>query len=227
MSGAGLCSAFLLPHSLRNNEFDDMKFMLGKKIGMSQIFASNGEIVPVTFIQAGPLVLVQKRESEKDGYRALQFGYGARKTKRIAKAQRGHFGELGNFEVVRELRLKEESNLKRGDTVNVNVFKEGDEVNVSGISKAKGFQGVVKRHGFRGAPATHGTKHALREPGSIGGAGLRSHVIKGTRMAGRMGGERVTIEGLTVMKVDAERNVLVVKGATPGARGGLLEIRGK
>jgi large subunit ribosomal protein L3 len=177
--------------------FVAMKFILGKKIGMSQMFAPNGDVVPVTFIHVGPIVVLQKREKEKDGYQAIQFGYGARKAKRIAKAQKGHFGELGNM------------------------------VNTSGVSKAKGFQGVVKRHGFRGAPATHGTKHALREPGSIGGAGLRSHVIKGMRMAGRMGGERITIEGLKIIKVDPERNVLVVKGAVPGVRGGLLEIRGE
>lgn len=206
-----------------------MKFILGKKIGMSQLFDEKGDVVPVTFIQAGPLTVLQKRETGKDGYEAVQFGYGIRNKKNIAKPQKGHFKDLGSFSVVREFRPSgtENSAPNVGDMIDVSVFAEGDMIKIAGVSKSKGFQGVVKRHGFLGAPASHGTKHALRSPGSIGGAGLRNRVIKGTRMAGRMGGERVTIEGLEVMKVDPQENMLVVKGAVPGIRGGLLEIRGE
>ncbi len=205
-----------------------MKFLLGEKIGMSQIFKGDGQVIPVTLIQALPNTVLQVRTGEKDGYSAVQVAAGTRKEKRIAKPQRGHFKELGNFRHVREFRTGEAEKYARGTVIDVSTFQEGDTVKVSGISKAKGFQGVVKRHGFHGAPATHGTKHAHREPGSIGGGGGRAggRVAKGIRMAGRMGGARVTVLNLKVAKIDTGSNVLAVSGAVPGRRGTLLEIRG-
>lgn len=200
-----------------------MRFLLGKKLGMSQVFDAEGNVVPVTVIQTGLMTVIRGKSKEKDGYAALQFGFGTRKAKNIAKPQKGEWGKLGSFEVVREGRGM--SGKARGDKIDVSQFKEGDMVKVAGISKAKGFQGVVKRHGFHGAPATHGTKHAHRQPGSIG-ATWPQRVVKGRRMAGRMGGERVTVRNLEVVKIDAERQLIAVKGAVPGRRGTLLEVRG-
>ncbi len=200
-----------------------MKFLLGKKIGMTQVFDVAGNSVPVTLIQSGAMVVIRAKTSEKEGYQALQFGFGARKPKRVAKPQRGEWRDLGTFAVVREGRGMAGKN--RGEKLDVTQFQEGDVVKVSGISKAKGFQGVVKRHGFHGAPATHGTKHAHREPGSIGST-WPQRVVKGRRMAGRMGGERVTVRNLKVVKIDPEKQLIAVSGAVPGRRGTLLEIRG-
>lgn len=202
-----------------------MKFILGEKIGMTQIFGGEGRAVPVTLIRAAPNTVVQVRTPEKDGYAAVQVGVDGRNPRRIKKPQRGHFRGLGNFRYVREFRVSEVPS--SGDKIDVSVFQEGDTVKVSGVSKAKGFQGVVKRHGFHGAPATHGTKHAHREPGSIGGGGRAGgRVAKGMRMAGRMGGERVTVRNLKIAKVDVENNMLAISGAVPGRRGTLIEIRG-
>ena len=204
-----------------------MKFLLGEKVNMSQLFDAAGNVVPVTLIRATPNIMVQVRTKEKDGYHAIQIGMGEKKAKRIAKPQKGHFKDLGNFRYVREVRLKEPATGERGTTFNVSVFSEGDMVRVSGISKSKGFQGVVKRHDFAGAPATHGVKHAHRQPGSIGGGGRAGgRVPKGMRMAGRMGGDRISVRNLKIAKIDTENNVLAVKGAIPGRRGTLVEIRG-
>lgn len=204
-----------------------MKFLLGEKVNMSQIFDATGNVVPVTFIRVTPNVVVQVRTKEKDGYEAIQVGAGTRNTKRIAKPQIGHFKELGNFRYVREVRLKEPSTTERGNAFDVSIFSEGDMVRVSGISKSKGFQGVVKRHGFAGAPATHGVKHAHRQPGSIGGGGRAGgRVFPGMRMAGRMGGDRISVRNLKIVKVDVENKILAVRGAVPGRRGTLVEIRG-
>ncbi len=192
---------------------------------MSQIFDKEGNVVPVTFVQVLPNVVIQRRTPSKDGYEAIQIGTGERKAKNIAKPQRGHFKNLGNFRFLKEFRTKN-LELSRGDKIDVSIFKEGDVVKVSGVSKAKGFQGVVKRHGFHGAPATHGTKHAHRQPGSIG-ATWPQRVIKGMRMAGRMGGVRVTTRNLKIAKIDPKNNILALKGAVPGKRGTLLEIRGQ
>lgn len=193
---------------------------------MSQVFDSDGNVAPVTLVRVTPNVVLQAKTKEKDGYEAVQVGTGERKQKNIAKSQRGHFKELGNFRYVREFRPNRGSTpLESGGTIDISAFKEGDIVKVSGISKSKGFQGVVKRHGFHGAPATHGTKHAHREPGSIG-ATWPQRVVKGRRMAGRMGGERVSVRNLKIVKVDTENNLLAIKGAVPGRRGTLLEIRG-
>ena len=190
---------------------------------MSQIFDLNGEVVPVTLIKVSPNTVLQIRTKEKDGYEAVQIGFGEKKAKNIKKPQKGHFKDLGNFRYVREFR-EGDVKLQRGDKVDVSQFKEGDAIKISGISKAKGFQGVVKRHGFHGAPATHGTKHAHRQPGSIGPT-WPQRVIKGRRMAGRMGGDRITVQNLKVAKIDVENNILAVRGAVPGRRGTLLEIR--
>ena len=208
-----------------------MKFILGEKIGMTQIFDAKRDVIPVTLIRIMPNVILQVKTLEKDGYHALQIGAGVRKESRIAKPQRNHFKELGNFRHVKEFRISQQpegDTVRRGDPIHVSVFQEGDRVRVSGISKGKGFQGVVKRHGFHGAPKTHGTKHAHREPGSIGGAGGRAggRVAKGMRMAGRMGSDRVSVRNLKIAKVDAEKNILALTGAVPGRRGTLIEIRG-
>ena len=203
------------------------KAILGRKVGMSQLFDAAGNVVPVTFVRATPNIAVQVRTKEKDGYNAIQLGAGEKKAKRIAKPQIGHFKELGNFRHVREVRLKEAAEAERGTAFDVSVFSEGDTVRVSGISKSKGFQGVVKRHGFAGAPATHGVKHAHRQPGSIGGGGRAGgRVPKGMRMAGRMGGVRISVRNLQVVKVDLEHNMIAIKGAIPGKPGTLMEIRG-
>ncbi|MEK7108714.1 MAG: 50S ribosomal protein L3 [Patescibacteria group bacterium] len=207
-----------------------MKFLLGKKLEMTQVFDGAGNAIPVTLIQTGPLTVIRSKSHERDGYEALQLGFGERKVKNIAKPQRQEWKELvplsAGFAAVREARGM--SGKARGEMIDLTQFAEGDIVKVAGISKAKGFQGVMKRHGFHGAPATHGTKHAHREPGSIGGGGGRAggRVVKGMKMAGRMGGERVTVRNLKVVKVDAERQLIAVKGAVPGRRGTLLEIRG-
>ncbi|TSC69143.1 MAG: large subunit ribosomal protein L3 [Parcubacteria group bacterium Gr01-1014_66] len=204
---------------------------MGEKIGMTQLFDAKRNAVPVTIISVSKNVVLSVRSKEKDGYAAVQVGCGARKQKNINKPLRGHYGALGNFQYVREFRIRElpapSSQLPaRGDEIDISVFQEGDLVKVSGISKGKGFQGVVKRHGFHGAPKTHGTKHAHREPGSIGGAGGRAggRVAKGMRMAGRMGGDRVSVRNLKIAKVDPEKNILAVRGAVPGRRGTLVEI---
>lgn len=189
---------------------------------MSQIFDKNGKVVPVTLVKVAPNVVLQVKNKDKDGYEAVQVGAGERRPKNIKKAQREHFKELGNFRYVKEFKTSE--NFERRQKIDVSVFKEGDMIKVSGISKAKGFQGVVKRHGFHGAPATHGTKHAHRQPGSIG-ATWPQRVIKGMRMAGRMGGGRVSIKKLEIIKIDFENNILAIRGAVPGHRGTLLEIR--
>lgn len=199
-----------------------MKFLLGRKLGMTQVFLG-GSAVPVTVIQTGLLLVIREKTAAKDGYVALQLGFGTRKPKNISRSQREEWKELGSFGVVREARGM--SGKGRGESIDLAQFKAGDVVHVAGISKAKGFQGVVKRHGFHGAPATHGTKHAHREPGSIG-ATWPERVIKGRRMAGRMGGERVTVRNLEVVKIDPERQLMALKGAVPGRRGTLVEIRG-
>ncbi|MBI2122154.1 MAG: 50S ribosomal protein L3 [Candidatus Sungbacteria bacterium] len=207
-----------------------MKFILGEKIEMSQIFDKDGNVVPVTLVRATPNVVLRVKTKEKDGYEAMQVGFGIRKAKNIKKSQLGHFKDLGNFRYVREFRKLPATSYQlpaRGEKIDISIFQEGDSVKVSGISKGKGFQGVMKRHGFHGAPASHGTKHAHREPGSIGGAGRAGgRVAKGMRMAGRMGSDRVTVRNLKIAKIDLENNMLAIKGAIPGRRGTLLEIRG-
>lgn len=203
-----------------------MKFILGEKLNMTQIFDDSGNVIPVTLVKAEPNVILVVRTKEKDGYEAVQVGFGSKKEKKIRKPEKGHFKDLGMFRHVQEFRAPDQ--FERGAKLDVTQFSEGDTVKISGISKSKGFQGVVKRHGFHGAPATHGTKHAHREPGSIGGGGGRAggRVVKGMKMAGRMGGERVSVRNLKIVKVDSENNIVAVLGAIPGRRGTLVEIRG-
>src|SRR3989344_7919542 len=200
---------------------------------MSQVFDGEGKVTPVTVVSADPNVVLQVKNKEKDGYEAVQLGFGIRKVKNIKKPQQGQFGKFGNFRYVREFRNREIPNPKSqipniGDKIDISVFKEGDMVKVSGVSKSKGFQGVMKRHGFHGAPASHGTKHAHREPGSIGGGGGRAggRVVQGMKMAGGMGGERVSVRNVKIIKIDPESGILAISGAVPGRRGTLLEIRG-
>ena len=199
-----------------------MKFTLAKKIQMSELFDAEGNVIPVTVLSAGPLTVVQVKTVERDGYAALQAGFGEKKAKNITKAELGHFKNLGNFRHLSEFRNADGA-YNPGDKIDISVFKPGERVQVSGISKGKGFQGVVKRHGFHGGPRTHGQKHSEREPGSIG-ATWPQRVLKGKRMAGRMGGEIVTVKNLEVMKVEPEKNLLYIKGALPGRRGTLLKI---
>lgn len=200
-----------------------MKFLLGKKLGMTQVFNGSGNAVPVTLIETGSMSVIRQKSALQDGYEALQLGFGERKAKNIARPQLQEWKELGAFAVVREARGM--SGQARGERIDLRQFTEGDIVKVAGISKAKGFQGVVKRHGFHGAPATHGTKHAHREPGSIG-ATWPQRVVKGRRMAGRMGGDRITVRNVKIVKIDPERQLIAVQGAVPGRRGTLVEIRG-
>lgn len=203
-----------------------MKFILAKKIEMSQIFDDNGRVQPVTWLEAGPVFVTQQRTKEKDGYVAVQVGFGTKKEKNVKNPQK----KLGNYTFFKEFRVAQlpisNSQLPNvGDKIDVTAFAEGDTVNVSSISKGKGFQGVVKRHGFAGGPRTHGQKHSEREPGSIG-ATWPQRVIKGKRMPGHMGTDRVTVQNLKVLKIIPEKNLLAVSGAIPGSRGGLVEIRG-
>lgn len=203
------------------------KFILGTKEKMTQVFDENGEVIPATLVSAGPMIAVQIKTKDKDGYESIVFGYGNRREKNIKKPQR----KLGNFMYLREFRRKgqtqedQSGKIEIGGSVDVSVFGKGDKVTVSGISKGKGFQGVVKRHGFSGGPRTHGQKHSEREAGTIGG-GLRTRVPKGMRMPGRMGSDRVTVKNLKVVKVDKDNNQILISGAVPGRRGTLLEIRG-
>ncbi len=201
-----------------------MKFILGTKDSMTQLFREDGRVFPVTAIVATPITVTQVRTMEKDGYTAVQVGMGEQKKSRITKAEAGHVGDLGPFKELREFRLDDVSSFEKGNTIFVSSFVPGDKIDVSGISKGKGFQGVVKRHGFAGGPRTHGQKHSERKPGAIGSGGIQ-RVFKGLRMAGRMGTDRITVKGLEVVAVDTEKNLIFVSGAVPGRRGTVLEIR--
>jgi len=191
---------------------------------MTQIFDDKGVVNPVTVVKAGPVVITQIKEKEKDGYDAVQVGYGEKKEKNINKPEKGHLKDLGNFRYLRE--FEKIDDVKIGDKIGVSIFEEGEGVVISAISKGKGFQGVVKRHNFAGGPRSHGQKHSERKPGSIGSTGPQ-RVFKGTRMAGRMGSDRITVKNLKVVKIDKDNNKLYIKGAVPGKRGTLIEIVSK
>lgn len=199
-----------------------MKFILGKKLEMTQVFKGNN-VIPVTLIESGPNFISQIKTKEKDGYSAIQIGFGPRKEKNIKKPQLGHLKNIGNLRWLREFRI-DTSELKTGDEIKPEIFTVGDKVTVVAISKGKGFQGVVKRHGFHGGPKSHGQKDRHRAPGSIG-ASWPQHVIKGKKMAGRMGGDRVTVKNLEIVEVDKENNLIAIKGAIPGRRGTLIMIK--
>jgi large subunit ribosomal protein L3 len=196
--------------------------IIGKKIGMSQIFDDSGKVESVTVIEAGPCTVTQIKTFDKEGYNAIQMGFDT--AKKISKAEQGHLKELGKFKNLREFRIDNTTDVKVGDKVDVSQFKAGDVVKVSGISKGKGFAGVVKRHGFHGGPKTHGQTDRHRAPGAIGATTTPGRVLKGMRMAGHMGNEQVTVSGLKVLKTDPERNLLMVGGAVPGNKNGLLLI---
>ncbi|MEK7607206.1 MAG: 50S ribosomal protein L3 [Patescibacteria group bacterium] len=198
-----------------------MKFLLGRKLEMTTLWNETGRAVPITVIEAGPCQVTQVKTKERDGYTAVQVGFG--KKKHSTKPAAGHLKDLPTFAHLREVRLDSGADMARGATLTVSQFQPGDKVEVAGISKGKGFQGVVKRHHFAGHPATHGHKDQERMPGSIGAGGVQ-HVRKGMRMAGRMGGERVTVKNLKVIAVDEGKNLLQVKGAVPGAKNALLVI---
>lgn len=204
-----------------------MKFILGTKERMTQVFDAQGVAHPVTILRVTPAKVTQVKTKEKDGYEAVQIASGEQKVHRVSKAERGHLG--GAFKHVVEFRPRTGAQevlptLAKDASIDVSIFSEGDMVMVSAISKGKGFQGVVKRHGFRGGPGSHGMKNTLRTPGSIGATGPQ-RVFKGTRMAGRMGSDRITVKNLKVMAVNKDENILLVKGAIPGRRGTLVEVR--
>jgi len=200
-----------------------MKYILGTKEKMSQIFDAEGRAHPVTVLSAGPVVVTQVKTKDTDGYDAVQVGYGEKKESRINKPLLGHFKKLGNFAYVKEYRG--ESDSKVGDKLDISIFSEGDKVKVTSTAKGKGFQGVVKRHGFAGGRRTHGQKHSEREGGSIGSTGP-ARVFKGVRMPGRMGGKTIATRGLTIVKVDADNGKLYIRGAVPGIPGALVEVQG-
>lgn len=200
-----------------------MKFILGKKIKMSQLFQADGRVVPVTLVEAGKCQITQVKDMATDGYQAVQLGFG--KKRKLTKALFGHLKNFSKFRYLREFRLKEKQAVKLGQIITAAAFKAGDKVKVTGFSKGKGFQGVVKRHGFHGSPKTHGHKDQLRMPGSIGSTDP-AHVFKGKRMAGRMGNDKVSLPNVEVAEVDAEKNLLYLKGAVPGAINSLIIIQG-
>ena len=202
------------------------KFLLGTKLNMTQIFDEAGNVHPVTVLKAGPVVVTAVKTIESDGYNAVQVGFGKRAEKNLTKAVRGQM-KGGNYMYLQEFRVDADTAFKVGDSIDLSTFSAGDVVTVTATSKGKGFQGGVKRHGFKGGPRSHGQKHSEREPGSIGGGGRDGgRVAKGKRMAGRMGGVTITSKGLTVVSVKPETNEIFIRGAVPGRRGTLVEVRG-
>jgi large subunit ribosomal protein L3 len=206
-----------------------MKGILGKKVGMTQIFDEQGEVVPVTVIEAGPCFVAQIKTVERDGYSAVQMGFEETKPKRLTRPQLQHLqkSNLPALRILREFRMDDGdlARFQEGQKITVALFEVGEMVDVTGTSKGRGFAGVVKRHSFRGGPKTHGQSDRHRAPGSIGQCTTPGKVFKGMRMAGRMGGERTTVQGLRIVMVDPERNLLAVEGAVPGAKDGLLIIQ--
>jgi large subunit ribosomal protein L3 len=201
--------------------------IIGKKVGMTQVYAENGRAYPVTVIEAGPCVIVQRKSKDKDGYSAVQLGLvEARKAKSVTKPMKGHFDKAGlpPCRVLREFRVEDGAEVKVGDKVSVELFAPGDTLTVSGVSRGKGFQGVIKRHNFRGGAATHGSMFH-RAPGSIGASAFPSRVLPGMKGAGHMGTDKVTLRNVTVVRVDAGNNLLIVRGAVPGAGGSIVVIR--
>jgi len=203
-----------------------MAGIIGKKLGMTSIYSAKGKNLPCTLIQAGPCVITQIKSEEIDGYNSIQLGFGEKKEKNTPKAMQGHFAKSKTTPKRKLVEFKGFNDVNLGDTINVDIFQEGEYVDVSGTSKGKGFQGVVKRHNFRGVgQATHGQHNRLRAPGSIGAASYPARVFKGMKMAGRMGGETIKVLNLQVVKVITDKNILVVAGSVPGAKGSYLIIK--
>jgi large subunit ribosomal protein L3 len=202
-----------------------LKTILGTKVGMTQIFDETGNIIPVTVINVGPCIVTKICKGEKEGYNALQLGFGSVKEKNVSKPLAGQFkkGNLPLRKYIREFRVSDVSSYQIGQEIKVDMFQSGDYVDVTGVSKGKGYAGGVKRHNFRGGPTTHGQSDRLRAPGSIGGQGPQ-RVLRGMRMAGHLGQENVTVQRLKVISVDAEKNTMLIRGAMPGVNGGLLVI---
>jgi large subunit ribosomal protein L3 len=197
--------------------------IIGKKLGMSQAFRENGTLAAVTAIEAGPCTVTQVKTAEKDGYNAIQLGFG--QAKRPGSSQRGQGKGTGQFNYLREFTLEDITDIEEGQKIDVSLFKSGDLVDITGLSKGKGFAGVVKKYGFAGGPKTHGQSDRHRAPGSIGASASPGRVYKGQHMAGHMGDQRVTVRNLEVFQADPERNLLLIEGAVPGARNGLLLIK--
>jgi large subunit ribosomal protein L3 len=204
-----------------------MSGLIGKKLGMTRIFDEKGNDVQVSVIQTGPCYVTEIRTKDKHGYDSLQLGFEEKREKSVKQPERGHFAKSGvkPMRYLREFRTFDVSQFKLGDAIKADVFQIGDEVKVIGVSKGKGFQGVVKRHHFGGGPVTHGQSDRRRAPGSLGGSSYPSRVYKGLRMAGRMGNARVTTRNLKVVRVDAENNIVMVRGSIPGAKNGMVLIQ--
>ncbi len=206
-----------------------MKGMIGKKVGMTQVFDKQGTVIPVTVIQAGPCYVTQVRNAKRDGYVSIQLGYGETKPKRLTRGQLGHLqkADLPALRHLREFRLADNDKIavEEGQEIKVDVFEQGELVDVIGISKGRGHAGTIKRHGFSRGPKTHGQSDRMRSPGSIGMCATPGRTLKGKRMAGRMGNDRVTVQNVALVVVDAENNLLAVKGSVPGARGSIVMIK--
>ena len=202
------------------------KGIIGKKLGMTQLFDENGKVVPVTVIEAGPCTVVQKKTVESDGYEAVQLGFGEVSAKKVNKAAKGHFdkADVAPKRTLREFRLDDISGMNVGDILKADVFAAGDKVDVIGTSKGKGYAGAIKRHNQRTLRETHGTGPVGRQPGSMGACSSPSRIYKGKGMAGHMGAEKVTVQNLEIVKVDSENNLIAIKGAVPGAKGGIVVI---
>jgi large subunit ribosomal protein L3 len=202
-----------------------MKELIGKKLGMTQIFEDDGTAVPVSVIEAGPCVVVVKKTIEKDGYDAVQLGFGEKKKKLINKPELGHFEKAGVEPTRYLMEVNVDGEVNPGDEIKVDIFKKGEQVDISGISKGLGFQGVMRRHGFSGGQATHGQSDRQRSPGSIGQSSYPSRVWKGMKMPGKMGKDKVTVLNLKVVRVIEDQNLLLVRGAIPGKKGTIVKIR--
>lgn len=203
-----------------------MRGILGKKIGMTQVFTAEGIMVPVTVVEAGPMVVTQLKTAENDGYQAVQFGFGEAKEKSLNKPQKGHFAKagVGLKKFVREFRTEDVANFSLAQEINVTLFEAGEKIDVTGTSKGKGFQGPIKRHNQSRGPMTHGSRYH-RGPGSMGAASDPSRVFKGKKLAGHMGAETVTIQNLEVVRIDVEKNLILIKGAIPGPKKGLVVVK--
>ena len=202
------------------------KAIIGKKVGMTQIFDESGKVIPVTVIEAGPCVVIQKKTTENDGYDAVQLGYGDVTTKHVTKPMQGHFAkaDVAAKKTLKEFRLAGSADLNVGDVIKADTFEVGDSVDVSGTSKGKGFAGAIKRHNQHRLKETHGTGPVHRQAGSMGACSSPSRIYKGKGMPGHMGAEKVTVQNLEIVKVDRENNLIAVKGAIPGAKGGIVVI---